>query len=240
MASPSYRIPSAYEQVPLRRRASGLSLTLALNLFLLFLLIGLARRPATAPPQRGPTIIGLSPNSPQSEAQEERQPKQAQRARPRLEQPKIVLPVPPTIAPPPSLDMIELTREELQTTDQALAERSRQAESGNAGGTDTPVVGRGPNGETLYAAEWVREPTNRELGNYATSRTTAGVGVIACKTYPGYRVDDCVSLGSSPVSSRVDKVLLAAAWQFKVRPPRKDGRYLVGEWVNIQLTWNVR
>ena len=36
-----------------------------------------------------------------------------------------------------------------------------------AGNDNSPVVGRGPRGETLYAAEWAREPTDQELdGGY--------------------------------------------------------------------------
>ena len=92
-------------------------------------------------------------------------------------------------------------------------------------------------GETLYAAEWLREPTKQEIGNYLTSSTRPGYGIIACKTYPRFRVDDCYRLGSVPASSQLDKVLLNAAWQFKVRPPRKNGRPMVGEWVRIRFDY---
>ena len=47
------------------------------------------------------------------------------------------------------------------------------AGAGSAG--DSEVVGNGPHGETLYAAEWAREPTDAELGGYLPPmRRTAG------------------------------------------------------------------
>lgn len=222
---------------------SGLGLTLALNLFILLLLIGLSRHVPVAPPPEGRmTVIGLSPTPErQSEQREEVKPRQVEqrRARPRLEKPEIVLPVKPTIAPPP-LDLLELSKEELKTTDQALAAPQERSAASAGGGSDTPVVGRGPNGETLYAAQWLREPTNQEIGAYITRRNAAGYGMIMCKTMPGYRVGDCVGLGSVPASARLDRVLLDAAWQFKVRPPRRNGQPMIGEWVRIRFDYVAR
>ncbi|MEO6432390.1 MAG: hypothetical protein ABIO29_00220 [Sphingomicrobium sp.] len=241
MASPSYRIPKAYEEVPLRRRVSGLGLTLALNLLVIFLLIGLTgRRPDSAPPQRGITVVGVEPAPPESKPEEQRQAQLLKQARPRLVKPKIVLPVKPTITPPPTLDILELSKEELKSTDEALAKPSTaSSEGGNGGGSDTPVVGRGPNGQALYAAEWVREPTDQELDFYLNGKAQPGYGIIACKTIAGFRVDDCVAIESKPVSSKLARALLAAAWQFRVRPPRKDGQLMVGEWVTIRITYSV-
>jgi len=50
-------------------------------------------------------------------------------------------------------------------------------------------------------------------------------------------VDDCVALGSVPASSRLDRVLMKAAWQFKIRPPRKNGQPMIGEWVRIRFDY---
>jgi protein TonB len=129
----------------------------------------------------------------------------------------------------------------LSKTDEAMASRSGPAlAQGSGRGGDSAVVGKGPRGETLYAAEWLREPTDQEIGHYIPPNTGAGYGVIACKTYPQYRVEECVALGSVPASARLDRVLLKAAWQFKVRPPRKNGQAMIGEWVRIRFDYVAR
>ena len=51
-----------------------------------------------------------------------------------------------------------------------------------------------------------------------------------------FRVDDCVALGESR-GSQMARAVLAAAWQFRVRPPRVGGKFLVGEWVRIRIEW---
>lgn len=241
VASPSYRLPSPYEQVPLRRRVSAMGLTIALNLFLLFLLIGVAQRPRTAPSPRGPTMVTLSPEGDERQVEQQRQQprEQQQTARPKLQKPKIVIPVPPTITPPPepTLDLIELSKDEMKNVDKAMSAPPTLASRGRAGGADSPVVGRGPNGQALYAAEWVREPTGQELGHYVKPNSPAGYGIIACKTYPGFRVDDCIELESYPRSAYLARAVLNAAWQFKVRPPSKDGQLMFGEWVTIRIDY---
>ena len=89
----------------------------------------------------------------------------------------------------------------------------------------------------LYAAEWAREPTNQELSFYLPRNAPDGYGLIACKTYPRNRVDDCVALESYPASAHLANAVLNAAWQFKVRPPRKNGKAMVGEWVRIRIDY---
>ena len=109
---------------------------------------------------------------------------------------------------------------------------------GSAG--DTRVVGTAPNGELLYAAAWYREPYDDELRGYLSTATGPGWGLIACRTAPDYRVEDCVSLDEYPTGSNLARAILAAAWQFKVRPPRIGGRDKVGEWVRIRIDYGMR
>lgn len=243
MAARTYRLQSPYERTPPARRISGMALALGINLLVLLALLGISGvRPVAMKDDGGTLVFDVAR---QDEAAAPSKPVQQQRKtaatqRPVVPPPEIVLPVPPTITPPPpaELKMVELTKQELSKTDEAMARQVGPAlAQGSGRGGDSAVVGKGPRGETLYAAEWLREPTDQEVGHYIPPNTGSGYGVIACKTYPQYRVDDCVALGSVPASSRLDRVLLKAAWQFKVRPPRKNGQPMIGEWVRIRFDY---
>ena len=244
MAARTYRRLSPYEQTPPARRASGFALALGLNLLLLLALLGIGGvRPIAMKDDGGTLVFDVAREdeaaAPQPETQVQRPKQLEQRQRPVVPPPEIVLPVPPTITPPETnIDLVEMTREELSTTDKAMAESSKAVASAGTGvGGDSAVVGKGPRGETLYAAEWLREPTRQEINHYLPANASPGYGVIACKTYPRFRVDDCYRMGSVPASSQLDKVLLNAAWQFKIRPPRKNGQPMIGEWVRIRFDY---
>lgn len=111
------------------------------------------------------------------------------------------------------------------------------ANSGTSG--DSLSVGTAPNGETLYQAKWYREPYHDELSGYLSTATGPGWALIACRTAPDFRVEDCVGLDESPRGSMIMRSVLAAAWQFKVRPPRLGGRSLVGSWVRIRIDYTM-
>lgn len=104
---------------------------------------------------------------------------------------------------------------------------------------DTERVGTAPNGEPLYAAAWYREPRDDELRGYLSTARGPGWGLIACRTAPDYRVEDCVGLDEYPHGSQINRAVLAAAWQFKVRPPRLGGQPLVGNWVRIRIDYGI-
>ena len=235
---PTYRLPSPYDRAPLRRRLSSFALAVAINVGLLLLLIGLG---IVTPPDRQKSsalTVDLLPES--RSATTEDTTKTSQRSastRPVPKPPPISLPVKPTISPPskPSTQpWIEMSKDEL-----AAADISKLPAAGAGGAGDSEVVGRGPNGEALYAAEWAREPSDAEIAGY-WPRNASGWGLVACKTEPNNRVDDCVELDQSPRGSRLASAVRQAAWQFRVRPPRKGGRPMIGAWVRILVEMDVR
>jgi protein TonB len=110
---------------------------------------------------------------------------------------------------------------------------------GSSSSRDTQRVGTAPNGEPLYAAAWYREPSNGELRGYLSTASGPGWGLIACRTAPDYRVEDCVGLDEYPTGSQINRAILAAAWQFRVRPPRLGGQSMVGAWVRIRIDYDM-
>ena len=192
-------------------------------------------------PKLGPSdalIVTLAQESESSSSKSEKQASKpiTQRVKPRPPLPP-KLPIKPPIQIERPLDLIPMTKEELAAAD---ISRFPKAGTGSGSGTgtsagDSEVVGRGPNGDVLYAADWARKPTNAELGGYLPPNAPDGYGLVACKTLPQNRVDDCVELESRPRGSHLASAVRQAAWQFRVRPPRKNGRDLVGEWVKIQI-----
>jgi periplasmic protein TonB len=105
---------------------------------------------------------------------------------------------------------------------------------------DSQQVGTAPNGEPLYAARWYREPTDQELAGYLSTANGPGSALIACRTVPDYYVEDCVLLGETPQGSQIGRAVMAAAWQFRVRPARIGGREQFGSWVRIRIDYSVR
>ncbi len=105
---------------------------------------------------------------------------------------------------------------------------------------DSERVGTAPNGEPMYAARWYREPTDGELSGYLSTAAGPGWGLITCRTAPDYRVEDCVALEEFPTGVRINRAVIEAAWQFKVRPPRVGGQDQVGAWVRIRIDYTTR
>jgi protein TonB len=239
---PAYRLPSPYDLQPLQRRLSGFALALAINVGLLLVLMTLGVIPPPSQKTMRGIVVSLIPES-RSSAQTQTRKTQLQRPhvetnRPVPKPPPIILPVKPSIAPPPPQPTtkpspwIEMSKE-----DMAAADISKIPAAGSGGGGDSEVVGKGPNGEALYAAEWAREPTDAELGGYLPRNAPEGYGLIACKTMPNDRVDDCYELDQEPHGSHLAAAVRQAAWQFRVRPPRKGGRPLIGSWVRIRIDY---
>ena len=194
------------------------------------------------PPRGGqePLIVSLVPeaNNANQAAQSPQKPRETpirEQVKP-LPKPKIMLPAKPTIETPRELPWIEMTKAEMAAADISRFPKSSQSASA-AGGDDSEEVGRTPNGEVLYAADWARKPTNTELSGYLPPNAPDGWGLIACRTVAGNRVEDCVELGQSPRGSRLASAVRQAAWQFRVLPPRRNGRSLIGSWVRIRIDY---
>lgn len=105
---------------------------------------------------------------------------------------------------------------------------------------DSEKVGTARNGEPLYAARWYREPTDQELAGYLSTANGPGYALIECKVVSGYYVEDCGLLAEGPQGSMMGRAVLAAAWQFRVRPARLGGREQFGTWVRIRIDYTVR
>lgn len=103
---------------------------------------------------------------------------------------------------------------------------------------DTKRVGTAPNGQPMYAAAWYREPYDDELRGYLSTAEGPGWALIACRTAPDFRVEDCVGLDEYPDGSNIQRAVLGAAWQFRVRPPRIGGVSQVGTWVRIRIDYS--
>ena len=113
--------------------------------------------------------------------------------------------------------------------------------TGDAPGDSRLAEGKGPNGEPLYVAEWYRRPRQVELEPYIPERARGrpGWGMIVCRTVENYRVDDCREWGDGPRGSGYAGAVRQAAFQFRVRPPRKGGKSLVGSWVAIRIDYTI-
>ncbi|MDR7258453.1 protein TonB [Sphingomonas sp. BE270] len=156
---------------------------------------------------------------------------------------------PPPVAPPPVKSpvpskLIQLSSEEFAASDIGKIP-AHQGEGDDSGsGKDSVAAygpGQGPGGAALYNAEWYREPRDAELKPYLQDYAKSGSGwaLIACKTAPDYRVENCRSLDESPPGGGLARALRLAAWQFRVRPPRIGGKPMIGAWVRIRFDLTV-
>lgn len=239
----------------LGERAGGVLFALLAELLFVLALLSLSIAPPGEKPQEElMTVFGVSPD-PSEEKTEEESPKPAENAAQSpqpteetespVETPSPVVtpqvsPTPPPIIPMPSPQAAPAAPPAAPKA-RAVIKPGRvygPADKGVPG--DSERVGSGPNGEPLYAAAWYREPYEDELSGYLSTARGPGSALIACRTVPDFRVEDCVQLGENPQGSGIARAVLAAAWQFRVRPPRVGGVSKVGEWVRIRIDYQQR
>lgn len=249
---------SARLRARLKRHAPGIVAALLIEVLLVLMLLTLApdvaRRIDVAM-----SVFNFSPDEgkapePTPEKQEEAakpKPQQRQRVQPPATQPP--QPTPPAAQTPPlPPPIVPMTREQMAAADlRTMPTRPGPPAPGPrpmmgppavgiASGDTQRVTGQGPQGQPLYAAAWYREPYDDELRGYLSTARGPGWGLIACRTVPDYRVEDCVALDEYPDGSGIARAVVAAAWQFRVRPPRLGGQVKVGEWVRIRIDYGVK
>ena len=223
------------------RRTLGLGLALLVEALLVLMLLTLGPGALPGDEDERPTVVTFLPSEPSVEPPEARRPEREQSAeeRPEAERPDAEQPSPPQPAEPAPA----LPTQTIMPTPWQLPPSARRpygpADRRSAASRDSERVGTAPNGEPLYAAEWYREPDDDMLRSYLSTARGPGWGLIACRTAPDYRVEDCVALGEYPEGSQIKRSVLAAAWEFRVRPPRLGGRPLVGSWVRIRIDYDL-
>lgn len=247
------RFPTAFLPERIRagfgRRATGFFLALLFEAVLVLLLLTLGQpnagrqeAEATLSSFNAKNVPEQAPAPPEKDEPDTRP---DERAAP--QPPKAEKAVPERAEPLPFPPMIQLSPKEMAAVDIAAVPQRPSPSQSNMGppdrGTpsDTPRVGgAGPNGEPLYAASWYSEPRDDELSGYLSTSQGPGWGLIACRTVPDYRVEDCFMVDEYPNGSNIARSVLAAAWQFRVRPPRIGGRLKIGEWVRIRIDYEQR
>ncbi|WP_114227919.1 MULTISPECIES: hypothetical protein [Sphingomonas] len=247
-------------RVPASRRAVGWAVALLIELLLVLALLTLGRGEATKPPPE-PHLVSIELSN-QKTDDTPAPPAPAPTPKAAATAPTVPLPpapVPsqtrtqatpsptppsPIVAPTPIIElpkgaMAGLDIRSLPSAPAAPRHVAGPAAPGPAAG-DTPLAeGHGPNGEKLYAAAWYRKPYESELRGYLSTAQPDSFALIACKTVPDFRVADCIGLDEYPNNSGVLRAVLAAAWQFRVRPPQRDNQVMVGEWVRIRIDYTL-
>jgi hypothetical protein len=246
---------ASYQSGSDRRRAISLALTVLAHILIILLLLRLGPGlPVFTRPDRTLKSFDVTQTPDRVETKTtkgETKPKVAQASggaprkseKPTPEPPRTspdALPPPPVPLPATKslFELGDISKLPRHAGDTAVADTS----NGSSVGSDSGAAygpGEGPGGERLYYAEWYSEPQHSQLSPYLPPNIEKGSwGQIACKTIPDNRVDNCRSMGESPLGSGISRGLREAAWQFRVRPPRIGGKPIIGAWVRILISFS--
>jgi hypothetical protein len=239
MFSPSPRL-TAYDNRPtLRIRVVALLLSLSLVALILatLLALGMLKPTPSLLSDHFSAVTMSSRNQQRHQQQHEKASKSAdEQLKPAVLPVPRHMPIPPIISKKPPVRMIEMSKADMAAADISKLGKGAGAVSGNSSGASAYGPGEGPGGAKMYNAEWYREPSRAEIGGYLPNGVPPGAwGMIACKTIEHYHVENCMQLGESPPGSGLARALRLAAWQFLVRPPRIDGKPVLGAWVRIRF-----
>ncbi len=242
MASSFYRPAPGGRGVSPWRRSGALALAIAAHILLIWLLLRLA--PTPKPPPESPALSTFALDADKPAAPAAARATRAAVAKAAAASAS-ARPVPPPL-PVPSQTKTEWPEMMSESFDLAAVPKSGKAQGESARGDqgtrgDSVAVygpGAGPGGERLYDADWMREPTSGEINGYLKSAPPPDAwALIACKTIPDNRVDNCRVLGESPIGSGLGSQMRQAAWQFRILPPRRGGTPIIGAWVSIRISW---
>jgi len=215
-----------------RRRVTTLIIVLIIEALIIFAVI---TANMSSPPRRTVQndLVAINLSLPKAVAEKKPVSTNGASARPK-ERP--AAPVPVVKVPRPSSPFVIISREDFAASD--ISKLGKSTGSGASSGAKSAYgPGEGPGGKTLYPAEWYVEPSRTALAAYLPNGAPEGSwAMIACRTIENYQVDNCYGLGQS--QQGLSSALRQAAWQFRVRPPRVDGKPLVGAWVRIRFDFN--
>ncbi len=136
------------------------------------------------------------------------------------------------------LPMMVVSSDVFRASDISRIRSSPREETGPelAAGDGDRSIGDGPGGAKVYQAEWYREPTEAEINGYLPKNLRqSGWAMIICQTIADYRVEDCREIDERPIGSGLARSMRQAAWQFRVRPTRINGKPQIGTWVRIRF-----
>jgi len=243
-----------------RRRAASIALAVVAHLLVVWLLLRLAPTPKSVDMGPSSTSFTLLPDRPAGADAPRRETRAATRAsgRPTPRQAGTP-PLSPlrnrTDPPPPPPVKVEsrdpmlrlFGRKDLfAASDVAKIGRGRDeevadADDAAASASDSAVAygpGTGPGGKRLFNADWYRRPTDSQLAPYIRAGAPRpGWGAVMCQMVDDYRVENCRQMDESPLGSGYASAVRQAAWQFRIRPPRINGKAMLGTWVYIKVDY---